>query len=146
MRLQRTRCVEMGEGSLCVTLKHLCGICNLKTSEHECVRDIIRRTLSSEEEISRVGSKPACLLDLWKENRGTQALRAGDMRTLVKGGHLQDKKRGLRRSQGLQIPETVNFAGEQHIGRGCRQGWGGSIVAGQSCSLSTSQEAEREMV
>lgn len=103
-------------------------------------------------EISRVGSNPTCLLVLWREKRGTQAQRAGNMRTLVKGDHLQDKKRGLRRSPGLPEPpvteantQAVSFAGEQHIERGCRQGWGGSITAEQSCSLSTSQEAEREM-
>lgn len=31
----------------------------------------------------------------------SQAQGGGDMRTLVRGGHLQDKVRGLRRSQGL---------------------------------------------
>lgn len=39
-------------GSLCFTLKHFCGICNLKTSAHECVRrhypeDAIQRRMRS---------------------------------------------------------------------------------------------------
>lgn len=44
-------CVREG-GSLCFTFKHFCGICNLKTSAHECVQrhypeDAIQRRMRS---------------------------------------------------------------------------------------------------
>lgn len=79
-------------------------------------------------EISRVGSNPACLLVLWKEKRGTQAQRAGGMRTLVKGGHLQDKKRG----QGLHEPSvTVANTRDSQLRRGATQRKGLSPGVGQ---------------